>query len=150
MENEPNLKWNKQMRALIQEMIHYRNSLDDDVLPDKKIVNTFESRYRDILVVAKEEYEYEPPGKYYRDGYNLYLRLDRFMCNHLLFFHNTDVPSDNNLSERLLRNFKRKQKQVMAFRSFESIGHLCSSLSVLASCSANNENVYNSVANVFN
>ena len=150
MENEPSLKWNRQMRSLIREMIHYRNSLDDDVLPDKIIVNEFESRYRDILDVAKEEYEYEPPSKYYRDGYNLYLRLDRFMCNHLLFLHNPDVPSDNNLSERLLRNFKRKQKQVITFRKFESIGNLCSSMSVLASCSGNNENIYNSVANVFN
>lgn len=149
MENEPKLKWNKQMWELIREMIHYRNSLDDDVLPDKKIVNEFESRYRDILAVAKSEYEYEPPGKYYREGYNLYLRMDKYMQNHLLFLYNLDVPSDNNLSERLLRNYKRKQKQVMAFRKFESVGHLCSSLSVLASCSANNENIYNRVSSIF-
>lgn len=150
MENEPNLEWNRQMWKLIREMIHYRNSLDEDVLPDNKIVNELESRYRDILGVAKKEYEYEPPGKYYREGYNLYLRMDKYMQNHLLFLHNLDVPADNNLSERQLRKFKRKQKQVMTFRNFGSIGHLCSSMSVIASCSANNENVYNSVANVFN
>jgi hypothetical protein len=150
MENEPTLKWNKQMRGLIQEMIHFRNSLDDEVLPDKRTVDEFEDRYRAILDVAKEEYEYEPPGKYYKEGYNLYRRLDNFMCNHLLFLHNPDIPADNNLSERLLRAYKQKQKQVMAFRSFDSLNHLCRSMSVIASSRANNENLYAIAANIFN
>ena len=98
MENEPNLEWNKQMRGLIQEMIYYRNNLDPDAPPDIEKVKDFEARYRDILAVAQREYEYEPPSKYYKDGYNLYRRLDKYMGNHFLFLHNEDVPSDNNLS----------------------------------------------------
>lgn len=37
MENEPSLKWNSQMRELIQAMIHFRKHLDpdDDRDPDK-------------------------------------------------------------------------------------------------------------------
>ena len=64
-----------------------------------------------ILQKAKEEYDDIPPSKYYRDGYNLYLRMDKYMSNHLLFLHDLRVPATNNEAERLLRNFKRKQQQ---------------------------------------
>lgn len=149
MQNEPELKWNKQMLGLIQEMIHHRNSLGEQGPPDSKIVDEFENRYRDILAVAKEEYEYEPPSQYYRDGYNLYRRLDKYMDNHLLFLHNTLVPAENNLSERLLRVYKRKQKQVMSFRSFENLDYLCSNMSIMASSKAKKENLYTSFAKIF-
>jgi hypothetical protein len=150
MENESNLEWNKQMRGLIQEMIHHRNSLDLEKPPYVNIVDKFEARYRDILAVAQREYEYEPPSKYYRDGYNLYRRLDEYMENHLLFLHNTDIPSDNNLSERLLRVYKRKQKQAMTLRSFDSLDYLCRSMSMIALMRAKSENLYVNVAKIFN
>lgn len=149
-ENEPNLAWNKQMRGLIQEMIHYRNSLDTEDPLNVNVVEEFEARYRDILAVAQREYEYEPPSKYYRDGYNLYRRLDKYMESHLLFLHNADVPSDNNLSERLLRVYKRKQKQVMTLRSFDSLDYLCRSMSMIALMRAKSENLYVNVAEIFN
>ena len=150
MENEPNLQWNKQMRGLIQEMIHYRNNLEPKESPDNNYIKEFEARYKDILSIAQEEYEYEPPGKYYKDGYNLYRRLDKYMENHLLFLHNPGVPSDNNLSERLLRIYKRKQKQVMTFRSFDSLDYLCRGMSMINLLRAKNENLYTNVAKIFN
>jgi hypothetical protein len=94
-------------------------------------------------------FEYEPPGKYYRDGYNLYRRLDESMENHLLFLHDKRIPPDNNLSESLLRVYKRKQKQVMTFRSFESPEYLCRSMGVLASLSSRNQNLYKTVPAFF-
>lgn len=150
MENEPGLKWNKQMRELIRKMIHYHNSLEPENLPDENLVEEFESDYINILAVAKSEYEYEPPSKYYRDGFNLYKRLDKYMDNHLLFLHEPDVPTTNNLAERLLRVLKRKIKQVMAFRSFESLSNFSSSMSIIAYSKAKNENLYESVAEIFN
>ena len=80
MTNEPNLKWNTQMRELINEMIHFKNSLaaDDIRTPDQidlDKVKAFEDRYDDILNLAETEYEYEPPSKYYPEGFNLYKRL---------------------------------------------------------------------------
>lgn len=150
MENEPHLKWNKQMRGLIQEMIHCRNSPDSEDPPNVNNLERFEARYRDTLAVAQREYEYEPPSKYYKDGYNLYRRLDEYMENHLLFLHNAGVPSDNNLSERLLRVYKRKQKQVMTLRSFDSLDYLCRSMSMIALMCAKSENLYVNVAKIFN
>ena len=111
MENEADRVWNTQMYSLMQEMIHYRNSLSESELPASAKVSDFEDRYRKILLKASEEYEYVPPGKYYRDGYNLYRRLDEYMENHLLFLHDMKVPATNNEAERLLRKYKRKQAQ---------------------------------------
>lgn len=129
--NEPELKWNGQMRTLLQEMIHFRNELSEGEIPDPARVADFEERYHKILQTAADEYTYEPPSDYYRDGYNLSQRMSKFAENHLLFLHNILVPTTNNLAERLLRCFKRKQKQAMSFRSAKNIECLCDSMSVL-------------------
>jgi hypothetical protein len=154
MENEPKLKWNKQMRELMQEMIHFRNGLDpkDDRDPDKidpDKVSNLEKRYDEILDIAKEEYEYEPPTKYYVDGFNLYKRLVKYKVNHLLFLHDRRVPHNNNLAERLLRIFKRKQAQAMTFRSDGGLDYLCQSLGTVATVRAQGKNLYESVASMF-
>jgi hypothetical protein len=149
IENEKNLTWNIDMRVLIQEMIHYRNSMEDDEDFDADRVQDFENRFDQILDTANKEYEYEPPTKYYRDGYNLSVRLREYRDACLLFLHDKRVPADNNLSERLLRIFKRKLKQVMTFRSFDSLEYLCHSMTVMALLRDQNDNFYESVAEVF-
>jgi hypothetical protein len=149
VENEPDLKWNQSMRELLQEMIHYSKTLSkENVDPDLDKVKAFENRYIEILDLAKEEYEYEPPSKYYRDGYNLYRRLDEYRNSHLLFLHDPRVPYTNNLCERKGRVFKRKQRQVMAFRSFESLTHLCESMSMIDMLSTKEENLYRSISKI--
>jgi hypothetical protein len=151
MENEPTLQWNRKMRKLLQEMIHVRKglSVENPVFdPDK--VKEFETRYKEILELAKEEYEYEPPTKYYKDGYNLYERLDEYRDSHLLFLHDVSVPTNNNLCERKGRAFKRKQRQVMAFRSFDSLVYLCNSMSIIDLLSAKEDNLFKSVATILN
>ena len=146
IENEPNLTWNQKMLELVREMIHYRNSNE---APDPDEIHNYKSRYLEIMKLASKEYEYEPPSQYYRDGYNLYMRMDGYKENHLLFLHDFRVPSNNNLSERKLRVFKRKQKQVMGFRSFESLSHLCSSMSMIDLLRSREHNLLKSVALVF-
>lgn len=61
------------------------NATPDAIIEDDKI-KEIENRYREILWKAKEEYDYEPPSKYYMDGYNLYKRMEKYIANHLLFF----------------------------------------------------------------
>ena len=152
--NEPNMKWNGQMRQLINEMIRFKNTLDpddfrnpDQIEPDK--VEAYEVRYDEILKTAKDEYEYEPPTKYYPEGFNLYKRLVKYKPNHLLFLYSKDVEPTNNLSERLLRIFKRKQQQVMAFRSWGGLDSLCASLGVIATFRCKRENLFQSVSAAF-
>jgi len=148
---EKEREWNTQMRDLIREMIHYRNVLDADAdaEADNDIVQGFEKRYLDILETAKTEYANIPPSGYYKDGYNLYKRLLEYKDSHLLFLYDKNVPTNNNLCERLLRLLKRKLKQVMTFRSFDSLDYLCISLGTLALIRSKNENLYDSVASIF-
>ncbi len=146
IENEPNLTCNQKMLELMREMIHYRNSNE---IPAPDEIQKYKSKYLEIMKLVKKEYEYEPPSQYYRDGYNLYMRMDGYMENHLLFLHDFRVPSNNNLSDRKLRVFKRKQKQVMGFRSFESLSHLCSSMSMIDLLRSREHNLQKSVALVF-
>lgn len=150
IENEADRTWNKEMRSLIQEMIHYRNCLPQGAPPDDGKVNRFEERYRTILLKAKEEYEYVPVSKYYKDGYNLYLRMEEYMSSHLLFLHDHRVPATNNEAERLLRQYKRKQQQAVTFRSFESIESLCQCMSMLIQIrQKEGTNLYGRVSQIF-
>lgn len=149
IQNEKGLTWSTQMRELLREMIHYRNSLKPDEDLDSVKVGAFEERFGQILDIADSEYEYDPPSKYYMDGFNLKKRLREFREAHLLFLHDKNVPANNNLSERLLRIFKRKQRQVMSFRSFKSLEYLCQSLTMLAQLSNDEANLYDSASRIF-
>lgn len=150
MENEPERTWNKEMRVLIQEMIHYRNSCCKETEVTAEKVRELEERYRKILEQAKEEYEEVPPSEYYKEGYHLYLRMKEYEKNHLLFLHDNRVPTTNNEAERLLRSYKRKQQQAMTFRSFEQLEFLCECMSMLVLMRQKEErNLFQRVAQIF-
>ena len=153
MNNEAKLKWNKQMRELVREMIHFRKGLPDDGKnpdeADPEKVKEFEKRYDEILELAEKEYGDEPPSKYYTEGFNLFKRLRKYRDNHLLFLHDWNVPWTNNHSERPLRKFKRKQKQAMVFRSFESLDYLCQCMGVIETMRMRDENLFENIAAIF-
>ena len=153
--NEPDKTWHTKMRRLINEMMAWWGGLDpDDKLSPDKIdpvkVAEFEAKYDEILNLATKEYEDVPPNmKYYPDGFNLCKRMKKYRDNHLLFLHDRSVSPTNNLSERLLRIFKRKQHQVMSFRSFEGLGFVCDALAVIADIRNQGKNLYDSLADIF-
>ena len=150
IENEKERTWSKKMRTLIQEMIHYANHLGDGQEPNPEKVDAYENEYQEILDLAKQEYEDVPPSDYYRDGYNLYLRMQEYKDNHLLFLHNIKVPHDNNLAERLARMIKRKIAQATTMRSYEALEDLCDCLSFIVSYTEAGKNTYQKAAEVFN
>lgn len=150
IDNEPDRTWNRQMRMLIQEMIHYRNSQERDVKPDAEKNRYFEEQYCEILQKARDEYEYIPASDYYKDGYNLYQRMEEYKSSHLLFLADHRVPATNNEAERLLRRYKRKQQQAVSFRGFESIEYLCECMSMLIKIRQNEEaNLFNRISQIF-
>lgn len=103
------------MHSLVQEMTHYRKGLPAETECSTAKISEFERRYKEVLQTAREEYEYIPPNEYYKEGYNLYLRMEKYMSNHLLFLHDYRVPTTNNEAERLLRRYKRKQEAYSFF-----------------------------------
>ena len=76
------------MRALIQETIHYPNSLPEGTPPDLEKVREFEERYRAILKKAKEEYEYIPESRL--QTMNRSVRLDNISASNSRLCHSGD------------------------------------------------------------
>ena len=149
-QNEPELTWNHDMLALFREMLHWRNSQDITQEIDTNVIKDFSSRYDKILLKAKQEYESSPPPKYYRDGYNLSLRLEEYKEHELGFLYDLSIPPDNSLCERLARVFKRKMHQSIVFRSFDSLGYVCDSMSIINTMRKNNKDVFSETSAIFN
>ena len=153
VQNEPHLTWNSRMLALVREMIHWRNSIDPEAPPGAdevaEAVAGFECRYDEILQLAELEYAESPPTKYYRDGYNLSLRLRDYRESELRFLHDTRVDPDNSLCERLARVFKRKQRQAIVFRSFEFLGYVCDSIATVSNMRLAGKNVFAESSSIF-
>lgn len=150
IENEPGLEWNSQMLNWIKEAIHYRNSIPEGGTADEKKVSELVKLYDEILDKAKKEYEYEPPSEYFRDGYNLYKRMAEYRDSHLLFLQDISIPPTNNAAENAARKYKRKNAQVMCFRSEQGRDYFCDGLSVTESMKARGEELYKGVTDRFN
>ena len=137
------------MLSLFREKLHYRNGLPEGAQTDPQVVSGFEAAYDRILQKAEEEYASEPPNDYYREGYNLFIRLKEYKENELLFLHDTRVPANNSLCERLARVYKRKQKQAVTLRSYENLCCICDGLSVVYLLRSQGENVYQKTAEIY-
>lgn len=149
IENEKGLTWNGQMLKLIQEMIHENNIAPAEGISEEKIAE-FGVRYDSIVQTAAREYEDAPPSDYYKDGYNLYLRMVEYKHNHLLFLSNPLVEPDNNLCERKARILKGKINQAISLRSFRHLEYFCECLSVLDHFATDDKNnLYQSIKEIF-
>ena len=102
------------------------------------------------IAVAREEYEFEPPSKYNREGYNLYKRMEETPEDYVVFLRDPSVPPTNNIAERMARKFKRKAHQVMSFRSDEGVDRFCDGLSVIESIKATGKNLFEEITARFN
>ena len=81
IDNELDRTWNKEMRSLLQDMIHFCNGCQPFLEPDPVKISELEKRYREVLETVRTEYGNVPANKYYRDGYNLFLRMEKYMKN---------------------------------------------------------------------
>lgn len=98
-----------------------------------KQIQALENEYDRILALARSEYDAHPPASFYPDGFNLYRRLGDYKFSILYFLRHPEVDYTNNLSERELRKFKRKQKQAVVLRSSEGSQHICDALTIIES-----------------
>ena len=131
VENEPQLSWHRDMQELVREMIHFAKESPGERYRSNPRVREYHKRYRNILKQGKAEYKKHPPAKEYRDGFNLCTRMLEYMDDHLYFLSHPEVDWTNNISERGLRTFKRKQQQATAFRCQESMGYTCNALTII-------------------
>lgn len=149
MENEPNRTWNRKMYELIQEMIHAVKLSKSGVLPAEEI-SVYAEKYDTITKKAEEEYANEPANEYYMEGYNLYLRMEEYRHNHLLFLENPYVAADNNLAERHARIIKGKVNQSIVLKSLDHLEDYCDCLGVMESIRKNeDQSLYEEIKSIF-
>lgn len=146
MDNEPKLTWNKTMHEFLQKLIH--DVKTERELEEEKCME-YEAEYDRILETAYQEYEYEPPSEYYRDGYNLQKRLREYRDSHLFFLRPPEVDYTNNRSELYCRKYKRKQKQAVTFRSAKNAEYYCDGLGVIETGKLNGQRAYQTIKVAF-
>ena len=147
MENEPHLTWHKKMHQLLQQCIHETKKSKDGIEKSKVLLLT--EKYDEILELAARDYETNPPGKEYMDGFNLQKRLRNYKSNHLYFLNHPNISYTNNLSERCLRKFKRKQKQAVVLRSDTGGQYICDALTILETARIHHQNIFDTAKAAF-
>ena len=147
MDNEPELEWNRKMHSFIENMIHEYKQAGGKLSQER--IGKLRSEYDSILEISREEYENVPPSDYYRDGFNLQKRLREYREAHLYFLEHPQVEYTNNISERGLRKFKRKQKQAVTFRSSRNAGYFCDALGIIETARLRGDSVYQTVKSRF-
>ena len=74
--------------------------IEYDVKEAEKYINELHR----IIEKAKEEYEYEPPSKYYREGYNTYKRIEEDFEEYVQYHPPTtsvnEAPENLNVRQR--------------------------------------------------
>ena len=135
------------MHSLLQKMIHTTKKYVDGVPPEKADAFTYE--YKSILAAAADEYTLHPPAKEYMDGYNLQLKLSKYQKEHLPFLTHPEIDCTNNISERELRKFKRKQKQAVVLRSDLGGQRICDALTIIETARMQEKNIYDIVEEAF-
>ena len=128
-------------------MIHTAKRNKDGIPKDKTRI--LSDKYESLLQLASKEYLKHPPDREYMDGYNLQKRMRDFKSAHLFFLSHPEVDYTNNISERELRKFKRKQKQAVVLRSDSGAQHICDALTIIETARMQNKNVYDVVAASF-
>lgn len=150
-ENEPEKTWSDSLCAWIKDSVDYWNEVDSGLADyDKNTAENYIDRLKEIISKAREEYEYEPPSKYYKEGYNTYKRMEEKPDDYVLFLRDPSVPPTNNAAERRARQFKRKCHQVMSFRSEKGFDRFCDGLSVMETIKGKGENLFEAMTGIFN
>ncbi len=150
VENEPNLYWNKLFigwnKRAVEHWHTYNQSTEEQWRAKSELLI---HGFNLLLQIGKEEYEYEPPGKYYKEGFNLYSRMAESPDDYILFLRDPSVPPTNNSCEQKGRVFKRKSHQVMSFRGDHGEDDYCDGLTVLETFKMRGINVYEAVTEMF-
>ena len=72
-----------------------------------------------------------------------------FQKAHLYFLSHPNVDYTNNISERGLRKFKRKQKQAVVLRSVSGGQRICDALTIIETARMQHKSVYDTVEAAF-
>ena len=150
IENEKKMKWNRKLRRWISRAIRhwitYREKSNDAW---HRMSGKLIGQFLEIIQLGITEYEYDPPNKYFKDGFNLCKRMKESPDEYILFLRDPTVPPTNNLAERYARKYKRKAHQVMSFRGDHGDEHFCDALTIIETLKLRKLNLYQEIASRF-
>ncbi len=138
-EEYPNLTWHKNIRELFIDAIHKKKTNQEIGYQE-----TYD-KYLSYIQLGYKEYEQIPKNKYETVGRALLKRLDKYSNENFLFLKNDLIDYTNNICERNLRKYKRKQKQAIVFRTSSSIESICAFLSIVETAKLNNKSGYRAI-----
>ena len=144
-------KWAIKMRSLLSELNEYRKRLKGKGIEkiDKEKLERYSKRYDEIIEEGYEENK-KIKSKYIRqDEQKLLNRLKKYKENHLKFLYDFNVPFDNNLAERDLRNFKIKLKVSGRFNSMEGMKVYSNIRSIIVTFKKQGKNFYEAINNIY-
>ena len=151
IDNEPGRTCGALIKRWVSDAIHLRNeTLAGSGIYDPDEVEVMLKRYDEMIEKGLCEYAYEPPTKYCRDGYNLVKRMAEDKEDYVLFLHDITVDPTNNEAERLARQYKRKNHQVMSFRSKAGNEAFCDGLTIIQNTRRSGGNIYRVATEIFN
>lgn len=150
MENESHVTWAPEMRRLLAACVHNRKRLmEQGEFFTPRETAPMIAEYQRIVALGKAEYEKQPPASHFTKGKALLNAFETQPDHVLLFLEDPRVPTTNNLSERLLRTYKRKQAQAVTMRAGESVKHLCAVLSVVKTEGLQKKSPFSKVREIF-
>lgn len=76
-------------------------------------------------------------------------RLEKYRENHLLFIKRSEVPFDNNISERDLRKVKNRQKMAGGFRKKQGQEMYCRILNIVETLKRRKMNLMENIKQIF-
>ena len=137
-------KWAKDLKTLIQEMIHKRkenlkqrkNSFTDEE------TNCFEEKLENLLIQAHREQNEEKNRYFSTDEKNAIKKLEEYKENYFAWIYDFTLPTTNNVSESGLRMTKTKQKVSGQFLKVETAEEFAAVRTYTETCRKNGVNEY--------
>jgi len=125
--------WPDKMRTLLCEMKRIKEEYweKEKFKLSRYFVNKFTDEYAAIIELGEEEAPPDPNSRKQTKARNLLQRFAKYKVEITKFVHDFNVPFDNNLAERDIRNAKVKQKVSGAFRSDEGIMNFAKASSII-------------------
>lgn len=139
-------QWAKDMSSLLRCTNHSKKQREKF---ETSQLERISKRYDEILQKGLEENKKLKSRYYKQDEKRLLRRLQKYKENHLLFAYDFNIPFDNNLSERDLRNVKSKLKISGCFRNEKGMQNYLTLQSIIGTCRKKALNFYEIIEKIF-
>lgn len=137
-ELDPTQKWSSQLAELIREAIHKRKT------------ELFENIDRDSIIVRFEKLLNVCTDNLHQKIIAILKSLTKYKDYVFKFLFDSDVPYENNASERAIRNLKVKQKVSGMFKADTGAETYCRIHSITQTAKKNNQNPFSALLAVAN